>query len=195
MTRMLRRARDARGQSLLEFSLVLPLLIVIVLGVIEVSYALLDQHVVTKLTREGSNLISRDTSLQDATTALRSMSTRPVDFAASATLILSVVKMVDTAGAANFNKEVLYQRYAFGALGSSSALTTRGAGAFGGAPDYQAVNPDTDINLQLTNLPANLVLPGGLLYITEIYSRHPLITPLDRFGISVPNTLYSIAYF
>ena len=44
----------------------MPLVLVLVLGVIEVGYALLDQHVVTKLTREGSNLISRDTSLADA---------------------------------------------------------------------------------------------------------------------------------
>jgi hypothetical protein len=36
---------------------------------------------------------------------------------------------------------------------------------------------------------------GGLTYITEIYTRHALITPLDRFGITVPQTLYSIAYF
>ena len=47
------------------------------LGVVEVGYALLDQHVVTKLTREGSNLISRDVTLQDAATAMQSMTTRP----------------------------------------------------------------------------------------------------------------------
>ena len=41
------------------------------LGVVETSYGLLDQHVVTKLTREGSNLISRDTSLQDAAAVWR----------------------------------------------------------------------------------------------------------------------------
>ena len=58
----------------------LPLVLVIVLGVVEIGYALLDQHVVTKLTREGSNLISRDTTLQDAATAMRDMSSRPVDF-------------------------------------------------------------------------------------------------------------------
>ena len=34
-----------------------------------------------------------------------------------------------------------------------------------------------------------------MLYITEIYTRHTLITPFDRFGIQVPDTLYSIAYF
>ena len=64
---------------MIEFAVVLPLLLVVVLGLIEVSYALYDQHVVTKLTREGSNLISRDTSLQDAATALRTLSVRPVD--------------------------------------------------------------------------------------------------------------------
>ena len=59
-----------RGQSLVEFTLVLPLLIVTALGVVEVSYAMLDQHIVTKLTREGSNLISRSTTLGDAANAL-----------------------------------------------------------------------------------------------------------------------------
>ena len=61
----------ASGQSLVEFAIILPLVLLIVLGVVEVGYALLDQHVVTKLTREGSNLISRDTTLQDAATAMR----------------------------------------------------------------------------------------------------------------------------
>jgi Flp pilus assembly protein TadG len=195
MTSLRQRARDARGQTLVEFAMVLPLVLVLALGVIEVSYALLDQHVVTKLTREGSNLISRDSSLADTGTALRNMSSRPVDFATSARVIFSVIKMVNTAGAANVNREVLYQRYAFGAIAANSQLTTVGAGAFGGAPDYQAANSDNDTNLRVTNLPPNLIVPGGLLYVTEIYSRHPLITPFDRFGVSVPNTLYSIAYF
>ena len=195
MTSLRQRARDARGQTLVEFAMVLPLVLVLALGVIEVSYALLDQHVVTKLTREGSNLISRDSSLADTGTALRNMSSRPVDFATSARVIFSVIKMVDTAGSANLNREVLYQRYAFGAIAANSQLTTLGAGAFGGAPDYLAANSDNDTNLRLTNLPPNLIVPGGLLYVTEIYSRHPLITPFDRFGVSVPNTLYSIAYF
>ena len=38
-------------------------------------------------------------------------------------------------------------------------------------------------------------VPGGMTYITEVYTTHILITPLDRFGITVPGTLYSIAYF
>jgi TadE-like protein len=195
MTSRRRRVRDAQGQSLVEFAMVLPLVLVLALGVIEVSYALLDQHVVTKLTREGSNLISRDSSLTDTGNALRNMSSRPVDFATSARVIFSVIKMVHTVGATNVNREVLYQRYEFGAISETSKLSTLGAGAFGGAPDYLAANSDNDANLRVTNLPPNLITPGGLLYVTEIYSRHPLITPFDRFGVQVPSTLYSIAYF
>jgi hypothetical protein len=48
----------------------------------------------------------------------------------------------------------------------------------------------------LTSGPTNIVgVQGGMIFVTEIYTRHQLMTPLDRFGISVPRTLYSIAYF
>jgi Flp pilus assembly protein TadG len=195
MISLRQRVRGDRGQTLLEFALCLPLVLVLALGVIEVSYGLLDQHVVTKLSREGSNLISRDSSLLDTTTALKNMSSRPVNFDATARVILSVIKMVNTVGAANNGREVLYQRYSYGAIAAASRLTTQGNGAFGGPPDFLAANSDNDANLRVTNLPPNLIVPGGLLYVTEIYSRHPLITPFDRFGIQVPGTLYSIAYF
>jgi Flp pilus assembly protein TadG len=186
---------SSSGQSVVEFALILPLVMVVLLGVIELSYALLDEHVVTKLTREGSNLISRDTSLQDAATAMRSMSTRPVNFDISSKVIFSVIMRVATTGASNYNKDILYQRYEYGALSATSQLTTQGNGSFGPAPNYEAVNSDNDTSLQLTNLPSNLLITGGMLYVTEIYTTHTLITPFDRFGISVPSTLYSIAYF
>lgn len=185
------------GQSLVEFAFVLPLLLVLALGVVEISYALLDNHVLTKLTREGSNLISRDTSLQDAATAMRTMSSRPIDFNNGSRLIFSVLKKGATTGTTNFDKVILYQRYEFGSLsGVQSALATKGSGAFRGAPEYEAINSDTDARLQLSNLPANLTLArGGMLYVTEIYTKHPPLTPLDRFGIRLADTLYSVAYF
>ena len=187
--------RNERGQAMIEMAVVLPLVVILLLGVVEVSYALLDQHVVTKLTREGSNLISRDTTLQDASSAMRNMSTRPVDFTKSAKMIFSVIKRVGTVGAPNFDKPILYQRYEYGAIPGASTLATRGGGSFGGAPDYIANNSDNDTNLQITNLPANIIAPGGMLYVTEVYTRHTLITPFDKFGVTVPDTLYSIAYF
>jgi TadE-like protein len=187
--------RRAEGQSIVEFAIVMPLVLILALGVIEASYALLHQHVVTKLTREGSNLISRDTSLGDAATAMQHMSSAPVDFTNGSKLIFSVIKDVATTGTSNFGKPVLYQRYAFGTLAAQSTIHTRGSGSFGAAPDFEAANSDNDTRLQVTNLPPNLITTGGMLYVTEIYTAHPLITPLDRLGIRLPSTLYSIAYF
>jgi hypothetical protein len=188
--------KDTRGQSIIEFAMVTPLLVLIVLGVVEVSYALLDQHVITKLSREGSNLISRDTSLADSAAALKAMSGRPVDFSTNARMIFSVVRRGATTGTSNFNKDVLYERYEYGALSASSMISTRGAASYGTGPDYAAANPDGDTNIQVTNLPAGITLTtGGTLYITEIYVQHELITPFDKFGVTVPKILYSIAYF
>ncbi len=191
------RLAAERGQSLVEFAIVLPLLVVLALGVVEISWALLDNHVLTKLSREGSNLISRDTSLKDAATAMRSMSSRPLDFDNGSRLIFSVLKKGATSGTGNFDKVILYQRHEFGNLaGVKSALSTLGTGAFRGAPEYEAINSDNDTRLQVANLPANLVLVrGGMLYVTEIFTTHPAITPLDRFGVTLPTTLYSVAYF
>ena len=53
MRERLRKLGGSSGQSLVEFAVVLPLVLLIVLGVVEVGFALLDQQVVTKLTREG----------------------------------------------------------------------------------------------------------------------------------------------
>jgi hypothetical protein len=174
----------------------MPIALVMVLGIIEVGYVLLDQQVVTKLTREGSNLISRDVTLQDAAGAMKSMRTRPVNFDNGSRLIFSVIKKVATVGTPNYDKVILYQRYEYGTLSAASALKTKGSAAFGGAPNYVATNSDSNTNLQLTNLPATMVVvSGGMAYVTEVYTTHNLITPLDRFGIKLPNQLYSIAYF
>jgi hypothetical protein len=191
-----RSFRSERGQSLLEFAIVMPLICVLALGVVEMGYALLDAHVVTRLAREGSNLISRDTSLQDAATAMRGMSARPVDFDNGSKVIFSVIKNVGTVGATNYGRPVLYQRYQYGSFAAPSKLTTSGAGSFGPGPEYQAVNSDGDARLRVTNLPPNLAVTlGGMVYVTEIYSPHALITPFNNFGFSVPQSLYSIAYF
>ena len=81
---------------------------VLVLGVVEVGFALLDQQVVTKLTREGSNLISRDVTLQDAATAVKTMRTAPVDFDNGSRLIFSVVKK-DNQALAWFFPRLIYR--------------------------------------------------------------------------------------
>ena len=194
---MQQRLRDSSGQALTEFALVSPFILLIAFGVIEFGYVLLDQHAVSKMTREGSNLISRSTSIEDAVTALRTMSTRPVNFSDGSMVIFSVIRNNPSPGP-NRDANILYQRYVYGSVpgGGTSVLRTSGNGSFRGAPDYEAVNADTDTRLRLVSLPSNIVMSSGaMVYVTEIYSRHTLLTPLDRLGVPLPEKLYSIAYF
>jgi hypothetical protein len=188
--------RDTRGQSMLEFALALPVLLVLSFGIADFGYLLLNQHIVSKLSREGSNLISRNTSLEDATDALTTMSALPVDFSTRSRVIFSVLRKGATTGTANYDRIFLYQRREYGSLSASSKLTIAGGGSFGGPPHYEAANADNNTGLQVTNVPADLILPrGGMIYVTEIYTRHDVLTPLGEFGVPLPTTLYSVAYF
>ena len=188
--------KNDSGQSVIEAGIVLPLVLLVVLGTVEVGDALLDAHSVTRLSREGSNLISRATTLQDAALAIQTMSSAPVDFSNGSKLIVSVIKRGGTTGTSNYDRLILYQRYEFGSSPETSRLSTQGGGSFGGAPDYVAINSDNDTSLQITNVSPNLVTaPGGLIYVTEVFSSHTLITPVNALGVTVPDKLYSIAYF
>jgi Flp pilus assembly protein TadG len=187
---------DASGQSLIEGALVMPFLIFVVLGAVELGSALRDQQVVSRLAREGANLISRDVALEDAADALASMSSRPVDFADNARMIFTVVKRGGTLGTNNYNQLVVYQRFEYGSYAAGSKLTTAGSYSPGPAPDYIVPNSDSNTSLRVTNAPAGLVtVPGALIYVTEIITSHETFTPLDRFGVTVPDELYSIAFF
>ena len=177
-------------------ALILPMTMMVSLGVVDVSYAVLHQHVISRISREAANLISRDVSLYDASNAIKNMTTQPVDFTNGSQLILSVLKKGATVGTANYDKIVLYQRYSIGTLGTPSTLTTAGSVSMGPSPDFKAANSDTDTNLQITSLPASVdITRGGLLYVAEVFTAHAPLTPLANLGVTVPATLKSIAYF
>jgi hypothetical protein len=193
--------RSSQGQVLVEFALVLPLLLLLACGVIELSFLMHDQHVIIRLTREGSNLISRSdyNNLDAAATAMTSMVNPPVDLSgANSRLIFTVLKKyTDVVGQPNYNKVIVYQRKEIGGLSARSVFDSVDLSSeFGSGPEYYANNPATHTILQAANVPAGLVSNAGqYAYITEIYTRHPLITALNKFGVSLPSTLYSIAYF
>lgn len=195
MTAILRlsRLRSSRGQSIVEFAICMPLLLLLTLGVVEVSNALLSQHIITKIAREGSNMISREVKLTDAENALRNMSSNPGVFNANNRVIFSV--LLRSQSGSNNGQLVLYQRYTFGnaSLGNSKL---NGSGTFNAANDYTASNPNNDAGLRVTNAPAGIATDGGsMIYVTEIYTSYTTMTPVRNIGIPIPQTLYSSAYF
>jgi Flp pilus assembly protein TadG len=189
----LARLRSSSGQSIVEFAICLPLLLVLTLGVVEVSNALISQHVATKVAREGSNMISRNVRLTDAESALRNMSSSPTSFNTTTKVIFSVLMRSSTGS--NNGQLVLYQRREFGntTLGNSKL---NGSGTFPASNDYTATNPNNDAGLRVTNAPPGIATdPGGMIYVTEVYTRYITITPVGNLGLPIPSVLYSSAYF
>ena len=189
-----RRLRTERGQSIVEFAVCLPLLLVVTLGVIETSQALMAQHVITKVAREGSNMISRETRLTDAATALRTMSSAPAEFNSTTKVIFSVLLRSNTG--TNAGQLVLYQRYEFGNMSLPGSRLNGSCGTCTAASDYTASNPHNNTGLRVTNAPSGIAsVPGGMIYVTEVYSTYETLTPVRNLGIPLPEVLYSIAYF
>ena len=190
------RARTGlRGQSLVEFVMVMPLVLVLLLGIIEVSYALFENHLIIKLAREGANLISRGTNLGQAETSLLAATTAPVAFNAKGKLVLSVIKLGEAG--ANLNQPIISQRRVVGTLSANSVLGNPPTSSYSGAPYYTAVNPNNDSSIRVAGaLPNGLTLAAGQsVYVTEVCTRHDLITPFQKFGVTLPTNLYASAYF
>jgi hypothetical protein len=185
----------SEGQSVVELAMVLPLILLLVLGVIEMGYALYEDHLIIKLAREGSNLISRQSTFTEVEAALQAATSAPVTFDANGKLILSVIKL--GTGGANLDKPIISQRHFLGSLTASSIIGEPPGTSYYGAPNYAAKDADNDANIRIAGaLPNGLTLTAGQsVYITEIYARHNLITPFDKFGISLPSSLYASAYF
>jgi hypothetical protein len=62
--------RSAKGQTLIELTLIVPLMVIMVYGVVEVGSAISTYLTLTHTTREGANLASRGTDPADALTAI-----------------------------------------------------------------------------------------------------------------------------
>jgi TadE-like protein len=180
--------------------MVLPLMLLMSLGVIEVAYALYVDHLIAKLAREGSNLISRQTYIQDAENALLTGSTAPLNLSsASGKLIFSVVT-IGSAGA-NSGHLIIIRRRTVGSLTGKSAIdgtTSPPTSSYNGVPDYLAVDSNNDTAIRAaTALPNGLVLAQGqVLYVTEVFTGRGDITPFSRFyKWALPTSLYAAAYF
>ena len=195
-----RRARQrSRGQALAEFGITISLLLVVILGIFQVSYLIYQQYVALNLAREGANLILRDTSTRsfDATfSAIRSAVADP-QFA-DTRLILSVVQLGTDPGP-NEGNPIIMNRHAWGMSTGASVLGEPPSDSYydpavdAAAADknYAAKDPKNDQRIQ-AKLPNGLQLVASQsVYVAEIYRKRRDIMPLA----GVPDSLYSVAFF
>ncbi len=161
---------DERGQALIEFVTSCFLLLILVSGVIGFSVPIYDKLVMAGLTRQGSNLASRGTSLTDTVSALLTQGAS-MNISTQGRIIVTEVAYV------NGKPEIMDQAESNSGIQVTSAigsgLGTTATVPAGAIPVLQA---------------------GQTLYVTEVFYALEPITALANL-LTLPSTLYEAAYF
>src|ERR1051326_6794669 len=189
--------RPSRRQTLAELGIVMPFLLFLLLGIVQVSFLIYQQYDAINLAREAANLIVRDDHLDVAASATKAAQlTRSLD--TDVKLILSVVPL-GPQGSPNEALPIIPHRHVAGTLSGDSVLGDPPPAAYGQPPPagddptYGAIHPATDQNIRAkTPLPNALQIQAGQsVYVAEVYIKRRDILPLS--ATAAP--LYSVAYF
>lgn len=161
-------ARANRGQSMAEFAMVLPVILIILLGLVEFANAYDTVHGLAGISREGANIAARGTSFSEV---------MDVVMADGATLGLN------EGGGAVVSRIVVRQGVPVveEQLASAGYAGTSQLGAKDGAVDVLRTVGFSE---------------GSTHYAVEVYLGYESVTPLKRLlGSAVPEMLYERAIF
>lgn len=161
------------GQSLVEFTLFAMVLVLLFFGLIDFSRIIRDRLILINLSREGSNLASRGTTLANTVTVVIS-DAYPLNMTANGRVIVSAVL--------NSNGTYIITAQVAGGGLSGAAAPSRIGGVGGHA------------TLPATAVP--LPQPNQYLYVTEVFWPFTPLTPIGHLlGLALPSALYDVAYF
>lgn len=157
-----------RGQALIEFSFVAVIMVVMALGVIDFGRALYVQQVLTHLSREGSNLASRNTTLTDTVNAVAADSS-PLNIDSNGYVIVTSIKN-------NGGTLQLLEQQTRGGKPTGSRIYNSSSKKF--------------------TLPPAIPAVGQTVYVTEVSYQFSPVTPIgSMLGLVLPSNMYDVAYF
>jgi len=189
MTALRKILPSESGQALVELGLILPLLLVLALGAIEISNIIYTYLVLTHLTREGGNMISRGTPA-DLGGANYGASSSP-DYDALDAIVDSSAPVITPGNQSRW-------RIYYSMIGPSNPagclaapVTTNPACNYvvqpqisrGALADVASVIGLSGGPPDLPNLPS--VAPGRTFYAVEVFYQYAPITPLANFGVAL----------
>jgi Flp pilus assembly protein TadG len=161
------------GQAILEIALMVPLLCLILFAIIDYGRALNCEQILVDLSRQGSNLASRGTTLSTAASTV-ALNSAPLTVSLSGVVIISSVARVN-------NVDTITGQASSGGLSKPSKI--------GSGVNAKATVPAAVDDIFAKN-------SGQTIYITEIYYSLQAITPIAAmWGQILPATLYQVAYF
>lgn len=162
------RQRGERGQGLVELVLIVPVLLTVTFGILELGTLLDRSHSITALSREGANLAARGAAL-DSVLLVTVLNGRAIGLDAGGGVIAS---RLDLQGGVPV---------IVGQLASPGYVGRSRIGVLGSAADGLANQGLTD---------------GRTYHLVEVFAPYHPFTPLEGFIDSiVPDTLYDRSLF
>lgn len=177
------KARLSRsGQSMIEFALILPVLLLLSLGVADLGRALLFNNILVNMSREGGNLASRTSQNPQFIINALTTTSAPLSMGTHGMFFISQVSAVDGG-----NGSVIYviteqNRSASGETSLSSRL-------WWSCPSWTngQCNLPAAASARVVSLPFTLTV-GSIVYVVEALYDY---TPLTNFVLKTSPILYS----
>lgn len=170
-----KRLEDERGAAFVELAICLPMMFVLMFGVIEFSQIILDNQIMTGLSRQGSDLASRGSgmSLSAIASALVTQGAS-LNIGTRGRIILTEVR-----NDANGKPQILFQVPSPTGIPATSAINS-----WVRNPASVPLNARTVLNA------------GQTLFVTEVFYSYVPMTPLGGFlKMNLTSKLYDVAYF
>lgn len=160
--------RDERGQDLVELTVVAPLLLLLLFGIVEFGSIFDSQHTMSYLTREGASIASRGTPL-DTVLAVTMRNGADIGLSDRGGAVVSRVTVAGST--AEVEEQVASPGYA-----SASRIGSPG-------DDIESISA---LNLE----------DGASVYVVEVFLNRSNLTPImGFFSGSIPEVLYDRAVF
>ena len=167
------RARRQRGVAMAELAVILPLVLVVLLGIIDIGRLIKTHQALNDLGREAANLVSRGASIEAAVAAVTVAKNGPVDVKDNGLIIISTLQR-HSAGDA---RPWVMDQYRTGVVA-------------GGASRVGKVNGVASVpNVEVLE-------PGVTVMAVEVVHAFEPLFPIQAFGLDIfPEVVYEAAFF
>jgi hypothetical protein len=180
-----KRAKGS-GQSMLELAMILPVLLLLCFGAVELSHAILFNNMLINMSREGANLASRTTQSPQFIIDALNHTSAPLEMEAQGMIFISRVTGMDV-GSGLVLPVIDAQ---FKAVNGNGALLSR----LWECPHWETTGSCTlpvSLATRAVTLPVALRL-GYQVYVVETMYNY---SPLTNLFLTTSTQLYSVTYF